>query len=91
MKNHTLTATSLIVAFPYAPGRTIKPGTSFRRADYDGDADMLRAIDRAIAKGGCMVDGHFAGGTDAPDPVIGLTNVQGEPIRFNVSTGAEVR
>jgi hypothetical protein len=75
-----LTAISLIVGLPYRPGPkyTIAPGTVFERSDYDGDAIMLKAIDRAVKKGGCLVDGSLGGEIRKPDTTMMLKDSKGQ-------------
>lgn len=87
MTEHTLTAITLIIGWPTdtLPRKDILPGTRFKRSDYVGHAGLLTSIDRAVAKGGCLVDGHLAGEVRAPDDgKLTLLNHEGRPIIITV-------
>jgi hypothetical protein len=89
MKDHTITATSLIVAMPYRPGPSgrILPGTAFRRSDYEGDPAMLASIDRAVAKGGVLIDGIRTAAVPTVDPFLRISGPKGEAQIVDVTTG----
>jgi hypothetical protein len=87
MIEHTLTATTLIIGWPsdVLPRKDILPGTRFKRSDFAGHATLLTSIDRAIAKGGCLVDGHVAGEVrPADDGKLTLTDENGKPMTLTV-------
>jgi hypothetical protein len=88
MIEHTLTATSLIIGWPTdsLPRKDIVPGTRFKRSDFAGHATLLASIDRAVAKGGCLVDGHVAGEVrPVDDGKLTLTETDGKPMTLTVT------